>query len=182
MKLVLYRDNGEVLEVIEDCGEVTYNRETRRLRYRGGEFWPFEGRYAVLDDDEDVGEALLEYHKKDKINELNEACEATILAGFYCEANGHYYEFKVYDQLNFTQQYLLLISNPDFTGPIRWKTEDAGVVEHTREEFMTVCQTAELHKRGNIEKYWDLKAQVENATTFEDVNAIQWDPWTPNGQ
>lgn len=180
MKLVLYRDNGEVLEVIENCGEVSFDKETQTLRYRGGTFWPFQENYAVLEDDESVEyETILDHYKKDKIDELNEACEATILAGFYCEANGHYYGFSAYDQMNFTQQYLLLVSNPELTGPIRWKTEDAGVIVHSREEFIAVCKTAERHKRGNIEKYWELKAQIENARTFEEVNAVHWEPYTP---
>lgn len=180
MKLVLYRDNGEVLEVIENCGEVSFDKETQTLRYRGGTFWPFQENYAVLEDDESVEyETILDHYKKDKIDELNEACEATILAGFYCEANGHYYGFSAYDQMNFTQQYLLLVSNPELTGPIRWKTEDAGVIAHSREEFIAVCETAERHKRGNIEKYWELKEQIENARTFEEVNAVHWEPYTP---
>jgi len=180
MKLVLYRDDGEITEVIENCGKVVFDRETETLRYRGGSFWPFKGNFAVLEDDESVDyETILEHHKKDKIDKLNEACEETILAGFYCGANGHYYEFSAYDQMNFTQQYLLLVSNPELTDPIRWKTEDAGVLEHSREEFIAVCEVAEKHKRGNIEKYWELKALVESADTFEEVNAIEWEPYTP---
>lgn len=180
MKLVLYRDDGEILEVIEDCGEVVYDRDAQTLTYRGGQFWPFKHNYAVLEDYERVNyEVLLEHYKQDKISELNEACEETILAGFYCEATGHYYEFSAYDQMNFTQQYIRLMANPNEAGPIRWKTEDAGVIEHTREEFLAVCDAAEVHKRGNIEHYWKLKERVGQATTFEEVNAIHWTPWEP---
>lgn len=180
MNLVIYRNDGEVLEVIEDCGEVTYDSKTQTLKYRGGQFWPFKHHFAVLEDDEPINYAtLLEHYKQDKIDSLNEECEKTILSGFYCEATGHFYEFSVYDQLNFTQQLLWLVVNPEDSKIIRWKTEDAGTIEHTREEFIAVCNAAEAHKRGNIEQYWTIKERVGQATTFEEVNAIHWTPWEP---
>ena len=179
MKIVLH--NGEeIFEVIENAEEIEIDRERGNVKSTQCVILGTPHQITVLNDDEPSENALsLDRYKKEKIDELNAACEATILAGFYCEANGHYYEFSAYDQMNFTQQYLLLVSNPELTGPIRWKTEDAGVIEHSREEFIAVCETAERHKRGNIEKYWELKAQIENARTFEEVNAVHWEPYTP---
>jgi len=177
MKIVLH-NGSEIFQVIENAEQIEIDREKGNVKSTQCVILGTPHQITVLNDDEPAENALsLERYKAEKIAELNNACEATILAGFYCEATGHVYEFSAYDQMNFTQQYLILTSNLELTAPILWKTEDAGVVEHTREEFIAVCETAEKHKRGNIEKYWQLKAQVENAATFEEVNAVQWEPF-----
>lgn len=115
----------------------------------------------------------LDVIKEQKIAELNELCEQTILAGFTSQTTGHFYRFNEYDQMNFTQQMLLLLADPGIT-EVAWKTEDAGVITHTRENFLAVTREAEVHKRGLMERYWALKAQVLAATTKEEVDAVNW--------
>ncbi len=121
----------------------------------------------------------LEQIKQAKIDQLNEGCEATILRGFTSVTTGHFYAFGSNDQSNFTQQMLLLIADPSLT-EVTWKTEDAGVIEHTREQFLAVCREAEQHKRAQIGWYWRLKEQVESATTWQQVDAIAWRAGVPN--
>ena len=175
MKLVLYSETGDILEVIENCGDVSFDTDTKTLKYRGGELWPYTGRYAVLDDDEEVtAEVILEHYKQEKIEEFNQLCEATIKDGF--EHNGRWYGFNEHDQDNFTQMYLLLISKPEVVPtPIKWKTKNLGIIEHSPEEFFEVCLAAEHHKRGLIEKYWGLEEQIKAAETFAEVNRVRWE-------
>lgn len=177
MKLVLYRGNDEIIDIIEDSGDVQYDRKTRCLSYKDGEFVGLNCKFAVLEDDEPVdAETLLAYQKKMKIEELNEACKNEILAGFYCTATDHYYGFDEYDQMNFIQQHVHFVCNPDEES-VNWKTEDAGIINHTRDDFLEVCDAALAHKCGNIAQYWALKTKVEAASSCEEVEAIQWAPW-----
>lgn len=115
---------------------------------------------------------MLEIHKTTKINELNALCEETIYAGFKA-SNGHEYEFEDKDQTNISQSLLLASMDVDMSD-IEWKTLDAGIVVHTRGEFIKMCIDAEAHKRGNISKYWKLKESVEAAATNEEINKIVW--------
>lgn len=117
--------------------------------------------------------ADLDRVKAAKITELDTLCENEILAGFQSAATGHFFRFNAYDQMNFTQQMLVLISDSTIA-EVTWKTEDAGVVTLTRDEFLAVIREAEAHKRGLMERYWTLKAQVLAAETVDEVNAIQW--------
>ncbi|MFD2170303.1 hypothetical protein [Tumebacillus lipolyticus] len=121
----------------------------------------------------------LDQLKKAKIDQLNEACEAAILQGFTSATTGHFYAFGSNDQSNFTQQMLLLIADPSLT-EVTWKTEDAGVIGHTREQFLAVCREAEQHKRAQIGWYWLLKEEVEAASTWQQVDATVWRTSVPN--
>lgn len=120
----------------------------------------------------ELATAWLEFRKQQKINDLNNQCEAAILGGFTA-ANTHRYGFSQYDQLNFTQQLALMNTDPAIAS-IDWKTEDAGVLTHTREEFVALVREAEAHKRGKIVQYWTLKAQVQAAATEAEVDAVTW--------
>jgi hypothetical protein len=112
--------------------------------------------------------------KVEKIAWLNNQCEAEILAGFTSATTGHVYSFNTYDQINFTQQYSLLIGDSSITS-VDWKTEDAGVITHTRDQFISVASVeAVQHKRNLIGKYWTLKVQVEATTTKAEIDAIVW--------
>lgn len=118
---------------------------------------------------------LIQY-KQEKINKLNEQCEQTICAGFYSTALGiqHFYRFnKEEDQINFNQQATLLLLDP-IINEIYWKTEDAGVLLHTREQFMQVLNDTTIHKQNNINKYWNLKSQVLNCSNESELNAVSW--------
>jgi len=113
----------------------------------------------------------LDFVKEKKIEELKQACTNTIYEGFTA-INGHTYGFNRHDQMNFTQE-MILISQGS-TSDILWKTKDAGVVTHTVEEFMQVVEDVKNHKLTQQQKYWDLEQQVLNATTKEEVMQIKW--------
>jgi hypothetical protein len=118
---------------------------------------------------------LLTLHKELKIEHLNKKCNEEILKGFVSNAlnEDHFYGFDEEDQSNFTMQLAFINSVLDIQ-TVEWKTEDAGVLSHTKEQFIAVCMDGENHKRQNIFKYWTLKAEVENAMTQEEINLIEW--------
>ncbi|OPH61708.1 hypothetical protein BC351_00250 [Paenibacillus ferrarius] len=112
--------------------------------------------------------------KQRKINELNSACNAAILAGFRSDALGssNSYEFGTDDQINLGGM-LNAITAGLVTEPIIWKASGSPH-PHTFNQFKQVFGDGLTHKNNNIAKYWTLKEQVTVAETNEDVNAIQW--------
>jgi hypothetical protein len=120
----------------------------------------------------------LDLLKQDKIKEMNIACEKAICTGFYSSALGekHFYAFdKEEAQINFTQQSSLINLAPDRYTIIYWKTEDAGVLAHAKEQFINVLFDADTHKTSNISMYWSLKDKINNCTCEDEVNAISWE-------
>lgn len=115
----------------------------------------------------------LEQVKTAKIDFLNGECSRAIYAGFNSTATGHTFRFNEEDQANFNQQSTLLLLKPDIA-EVQWKTEDAGIVTLTREQFIEVVFEAGQHKQQQITKYWQLKSQIEAATTKEEVDSINW--------
>ena len=187
MKLVIYDDQYKVRNVIEGAESYTVepvSPDRRNIKINDGFHSYRETLWRCLEVDDsyvvNIGDTIdsnlvLEQRKKEKIAELKEACNETILAGFYCSATGHYYGFNQLDRINFTEQYVRLIADPNIES-VNWETEDAGVITHTRDEFFSVCDAADAHKRANMEQYWKLKADVEAATTIEEVDSIHWSP------
>jgi hypothetical protein len=117
-------------------------------------------------------EYILEHHKKLKISILSEQCELSIVNGFEA-SNGHHYRTNRDDQINMIGQKDALMADPTIT-VVPWKTEDAGYINHTREEWLQVYKEAFEHKKSQLFKYNDLKQQVLNATTHEEIVAINW--------
>lgn len=122
--------------------------------------------------DEELLNGWIKHLKKAKLAELNEACQSAIYGGF-TGGNGHQYQFEEKDQGNIGQQLTLLLLD-DTISSIQWKTKDAGIVVHTRNEFIALANDANNHKRGNMGKYWTLEAQVNASTTESEINSIVW--------
>ena len=121
----------------------------------------------------DLNTAPLDEIKNLKVKELNYLCEKDILSGFTA-FNGNRYGFSYTDQTNFNQRLTTLTFNPSIT-EVEWKTENAGIITHQKEDFVTIALTdAENHKMSRIQKYWLLKYQTLNATTAEEVDLIKW--------
>ena len=119
----------------------------------------------------------LETVKNNLINGMNKICEQKIEAGFYSDATGtsHLYRFnKAEDQLNFNQQISMMILVPTIS-EVYWKTEDAGVVLHTRDQFFGVIGHAAIAKQGKINRYWALKDYILKSTTLEELREVSWD-------
>jgi hypothetical protein len=110
----------------------------------------------------------LDFVKNIKMREFSKRCEQYIKAGFTA-SNGHFYEFDEKDQLNFTQQMLLMVSQQDPSQIVEWNTVDAGVVQHTVEEFLGVCMSGEAHKRHYISLYRQVKQDMKAKETWDEV-------------
>lgn len=111
--------------------------------------------------------------KQRKIDEIKAACQADILAGFTSASKGYRFGFAEKDQMNFTQQLLLFVSDPSLTD-VQWKTDDAGVVTLTKAEFLTVIGEADAHKRGKMAQCWTTIDNINATTTKTQLDAIAW--------
>jgi hypothetical protein len=113
--------------------------------------------------------------QQEKIDELNNKCNETILSGFSsnCLGTDHTYQFDYDAQANLTGQ--LALMNADSTiSSVLWKTTDAGVLSHSKEQFLQLVHDAFNFKNSQIGKYWNLKSQVLSATTEDVVKSIVW--------
>ena len=122
--------------------------------------------------EEELQTAWIGYVRGKKLEELNNACQSSILNGF-TGTNGHQYQFDWKDQDNLTQQMVFLVNDPTIA-TVDWKTKDVGIVSHTRAEFLQVCADANNHKRVNMGKYWTLEAELNTVTTEAEINVIVW--------
>jgi hypothetical protein len=113
--------------------------------------------------------------KENKIIELNTLCNQEILGGFPSSATGteHQYKFDMEYQGNFSQQGVMLTLDPTIE-TVMWPTSDAGVIPHTREQFIQLCKDAQNWKGTNIYRYFAMKAQIEATTTPEEVALFVW--------
>jgi hypothetical protein len=125
--------------------------------------WDFEMKQWVEGD----ASKALEHARKMLMERYNSECNQYIEKGFYY--NGNLFAFSmVKDQPNFAQQMTFLLLRPDIT-TLQWKTENNGVKNFTRDEFFSICQAGEIHKRQNIAKYWSLKEYVNTLESIEEI-------------
>lgn len=120
----------------------------------------------------DIANTDIETVRQAKKDQLNHLCNVAIL-GTFIGHNGHTYSFDMEAQANFNQQFTDLLIDTTIAS-IDWKTKDAGVVTHTRDEFMALRTDIKNHKLSNIQKYWTLESQVLNAITKDEITAINW--------
>ncbi|TVY09990.1 DUF4376 domain-containing protein [Paenibacillus cremeus] len=116
----------------------------------------------------------LEQVKQTKLDQLNDACNKFILAGFTSDALGeeNHYDFDYEAQINMGGT-LNGITAGMITGDIMWKTAE-GNKPHTVNQFKQLYADGMTFKQTNIAKYWTLKNQVLACETRADVAAIQW--------
>lgn len=126
--------------------------------------------------DDDLNNAYFGYQKDSKVEELKVQCQATIYAGFSANTTGHFYTMDDQDQANMTQKMLLIVHDTGNTiTSFNVKTKDAGVVMHTRGDFLNVCLEAGNFKESNMERCWGLVNQVMySANVASDLDNINW--------
>lgn len=118
--------------------------------------------------------AILAYHKEIKNGLMNNTCDETIEYGFCSQVNGHHYRTNRDDQINFIGQCQVLKLEPSIETVI-WKTEDAGPIPLTRNEFFFIYKEGLLHKNSTIQKYWQKKMKIEACTTHAEIMGIKWE-------
>ncbi len=126
----------------------------------------------------DKDETTLEQLQQAKISVLKMSCAADIYAGFtsnLTDENGTNLEvgFDVNDQSNFTQQKVEFLADDTLTD-VSWGTKNVGEVVLTRDEFMQLTDETANHKWSKINRYRDLRDQVNAATDKETVKNINW--------
>ena len=109
-----------------------------------------------------------------KIIDLDAKCCSDIEKGIVSQVTGHTYRFnKDEDQGNFTQKFLDIV-NGTAPATIYWKTEDAGILPHTQEQFKAVFKELGDAKEYLISRYWELKNTLQTATDFKGVMGVTW--------
>lgn len=115
---------------------------------------------------------VFDYHKEIKRNLMSEECENTIMNGFKA-SNGHTYRMNRDDQINMAGQKEMLNEDKE-TLTVDWKTEDAGYVRHSRDEWIKVYKEGFLFKRIQLGKYETIKRMINSATTHVELLSIKW--------
>lgn len=121
----------------------------------------------------EINDELLSQFKQLKIDNLNRTCDTQIDEGF-TSSNGHRYRLTRDDQINMMGRKSELKEDETIT-QVDWKTEDAGYITHTREEWLNVVyREAFNYKESQIYKYNQLKQQVLACVSIDEINAVVW--------
>lgn len=173
IKTVKYLDNRNdgVLITFED--ETTFNIPTQKERYQYSDLlieWLKEKANQI--EAFKTEKELLKEAKQNKLNEINTACEESIVSGFTSSTLGstHTYQSDRDDQsnllgLNLANKDTLLKCNDGNT----W-----GYKPHTASQIKDVFDAGVTHKETNLLKAHQLKLQVQSATTVEEIEGINW--------
>jgi len=119
---------------------------------------------------------LFKKAKQEKISEINKIAQKKIVSGFISNALGsnHLYQSEPTDQINLlgvvqtaqlTNENQLFKCSPDNGQTWEYK-------EHTPEQITQVLKDGEDTKTAILEKANQLKQQVKQATTIDEVNSI----------
>lgn len=114
---------------------------------------------------------ILESCKADKVSYFKEYCEIKIVEGFTA-SNGHFYRTNRDDQTNMIGQKDDLTDTP--VDVVYWKTENAGYVAHSKEEWLQIYKEAFMHKKAILFKYDTIKRKISLAKTLDEVMLISW--------
>lgn len=118
---------------------------------------------------------LLQYAKDTKKEELNTKCDLTIMGGFTSLALGveHTYQSLLVDEVWLNATINRFAIDPNFT-TVNYKTIDSGYLSHTKAQFEQVFIDGHMFGDSQITKLNNLKAQVDAATTKEELDVITW--------
>lgn len=152
-------DNVEPLPIVQDVGNLKEKTKTAKEIYE-----------ELLQNESTTLEEL----KQARINLLKDECSEAIYEGF-TSSLGYEFGFQPHDQINFTQQMLLIVAdkNSEIT-IIQWKTKNQGIVKLTKEEFLQIVEEAKQHKLNQQQKYWMKEELVLVAQSKEEIQLITW--------
>lgn len=127
----------------------------------------------------DVTEAyIFDYHKNLKSDLISAVCTNSIVKG-YQSTNGHFYRTTLEDQVNMIAQKEYLTTHPEMT-VVKWKTQDAGYVEHDVEEWIKLYYEGFSYKMATLYKSERIKQMITLATNDHELTAIDWDTFETN--
>ena len=172
-KIIVFNSQYEPIETIS---EVTNpNVTTDNVFWDNGKMEGIKLPFVVIDEGEDISQInkqfVLDYLKKLYTNKMSQECKDFILQGFYSAVTQSYYGFSEKDQINFNQQLTLMLLDPT-VNEVYWKTEDKGVIPHTRDEFIAVCKEGEKHKRHAMRNYYIITDNIREMRNFEELKGL----------
>jgi hypothetical protein len=113
--------------------------------------------------------------KENKIKEFSGICNKEILEGFNSSAkNGEqHYNFSHEDQINMLGLFTAVtIGGEQF---IEWKNSSQPICEiWTAEEFLVLYNNAMTYKATKIRKFHELRVEILETTTKEELDNIVW--------
>lgn len=179
-KLVMFDDDFNIQNAFTGILSYSYTLDSIKYESVTDGTVQLEGigyRFIVIDEtvpDESITkEQVMNFMKEAKIKELSDECDKHILGGFIY--NGDVFAFELKDQIRFSQQFSLIVYSM-VTGEeldlIEWKTENNGVKEYSRDEFLAVCKAGEEHDRTHIQKFRQLESYINN-TVFEEMDELR---------
>ncbi|MED3976195.1 hypothetical protein P4639_22615 [Priestia megaterium] len=118
-------------------------------------------------------EYIFDYHKRLKSDLMSAVCTDSIIKG-YQSTNGHFYRTTLEDQVNMIAQKEYINSHPDMT-VVKWKTQDAGYIEHDVEEWVRLYYEGFSYKMMTLYKSERIKQMIKLATNDHELTAIDWD-------
>lgn len=142
------------------------NAILQEIREHVAEYYAIPLEQLIEDD-------IVSYHKLAMIKRLERRCQQEVLEGFSSASTGHIYRTNTDDQINILGKIVELMLKTDLL-TIQWKTEDSGVIDHTRETFFGILFESIKHKEDKIVHLWQKKYEVSLCSTHEEINLIEW--------
>ena len=118
---------------------------------------------------------ILDYHKTIKEQHFSNLAEEEIIKGFVSPTTGYTYRTNRDDQLNMLGQFVFAKEFPDME-TIYWKVEEEGTqMPHSREDFLQIVMEGFEHKLNILTKLDQLRQQIREATSDEELVTINWE-------
>lgn len=178
MKIILIGEDLIVQDIVENVMDITY-KDLRTLQWSGGSLIGLKGYYLIKEDDFEVTEGdliaeevILPDYKELLKEEVNNNVQAACFLGFTSSTTGWSYETEAHDQDNFTRRMVTVINDPSKL-TVSWKTADGMVRQHTREQFLAVCDELDAFITSKVNTGWKIKnIDIENAATLAEAKAV----------
>lgn len=178
MKIIIFDNELKVLDLIERVSSIK-SKDLKNVVWNSGEISGLEANYVIKEDDflvqigdtllqEDVIDPLKDIYKAEVNKNVGKACTK----GFTSSITGHLYETDEHDQTNFSRRMLTVLSSVK-ANTIAWKIADGKIVNHTREEFLAVCNELDNFITSKVNSGWVIKTvKIEAATSIDDLSQI----------
>lgn len=158
---------------LKQCiGEVT----SRQIGMNGKDYIYIDDMKKVSAETIAVAKSIqLEKEKNIKLIEINKSCTIAITSGYLSLALGveHMYQSEEIDQINLMGAKVRGTSAPikcSLDGGKTWNYEI-----HNEEQILKVYNDGAFLIEKNLLKANDIKRQLSDAKTIEDVNNIEWE-------
>lgn len=174
-RLVIFDSNFQIKDIVNGIANYTY--DTKKISWFNGmsSLDLTNQPFILVDASKNITEIteqdIVSFFREIELSRLSEECQQLIYKGFVSQTTGHMYGFDKEDQANFNQQATIFLLDSTET-EIDWKTLDAGVVVHSRDNFIAICKESKKHKVNTIKNYWAVKGKVLAYTKYEEVVGI----------